>query len=143
MLRLTVIDSQGGSELITTDMYFRITGGAVWTRPGFDAFPPIRFSENAWIHDGTRFAGIRIEGKCRLVFGISMDPVAGSEVLESISLSGATLCGSGVPFAIYDPDRDVWRGADKDLWWHSLRVESAGLRHESELTATVQECRSL
>jgi hypothetical protein len=127
MLQLTVLDGQGGSELFTSSMYFRITGNAIWTRPG-DQPTPIRYTQGGWMYGTKHIAGVRIEGKCRLVFGISSEPASVSEILQSVSFDDRTLYASGIPFAIYDVSRDSWRGVAGNLWWQAFRVDSAELR---------------
>jgi hypothetical protein len=71
---------------------------------------------------------MRFQGKFRLVFGVPGDPAAVSGVLSALSVHGAILSANGVPFAVYEPDRDMWRGAVAETWWHSFRLESTELR---------------
>ena len=126
MIRLTLIGEQGRDAPRITWAYFRITGGAVWTRPGEG--PVVEYCGPVWRHLGVRWSGMRFEGKCRIVFGVLRDPVGASDLLDSVSIFDCTLCANGVPFAVYEPHREMWRGAAAETWWHSFRLESAELR---------------
>jgi hypothetical protein len=77
------------------------------------------------------WAGMRFEGKCRVVFGLPRDPAGVSDLLQSLSIHDCTLSANGIPFAVYEPRRDLWRGAIADAWWHAFRIESAGLRQSA------------
>ena len=126
MILLTLVDQEGRATPVTTWGYFRITGGVVWTRPGDE--PLVRYFQASWRYAGSQWPGMRFEGRCRIVFGLISDPAGVSDLLEEVSIFDCTLSANGVPLALLEPARDMWRGAGKDAWWHSFRVESAGLR---------------
>lgn len=125
MIRLSVIGEQGRAALVTTSGYFRITGGVVWLDPGQ---PLVRYVPPGWKFQDTIWSGLRLEGRCRLVFGLPRNPAGISDALESLSIYGTTLSANGIPFAVYDPERDMWRGVVAESWWHAFRIESVGLR---------------
>jgi hypothetical protein len=137
MIRLTVIGEQSRAMEITSALYFRITGGAVWIGPGVHA-PLVRYVGGRWEHGDVLWSGMRFEGKCRLVFGLPRDPAGVSDAIDSLSIHGNTLCANGIPFAAYDHQHEMWRGVEANSWWHAFRVESAAYRpasgrsHESE-----------
>ena len=126
MIRLTLIGEEGRAAPAITRAYFRITGGAVWTRPGDE--PLVRYFRPSWRYAEAQWLGMRFEGRCRIVFGLPRDPAGVSGLLDAVSIYGCTLSANGVPFAVLEPDRDMWRGVAQDSWWHSYRLESAGLR---------------
>jgi hypothetical protein len=125
VIRLTLI---GERPKVVADFfpYFRITGGVVWTTP--ELGPIARFDDEGWKHQGTRWAGMRFEGTCRLVFGLPRDPIGVSEQLQSLSISGRVLSANGIPFSVYEPTMETWRGAVSEIWWSAFRIESADLR---------------
>jgi hypothetical protein len=127
MIRLTFIGEPPKASLAETSLYFRITGGLLWTQPALG--PVASYVDERWKYTGTLWSGMRFEGKCRLVFGLARDPSAVSEELQSLSISGRVLSANGIPFAVYEPANDMWHGAIADTWWPAFRVESADLRH--------------
>ena len=129
MIRLTLIGDAARTVVAGNAPYFRVTDGAVWTRPGDD--PLVRYADATWLFLGEPWSGMRFEGKCRLVLGLPRDPVRVSDLLDAVSIIDCTLSANGVPFAVYLPDREVWRGAGTGTWWHSFRIESASLRPTS------------
>jgi hypothetical protein len=129
MIRLTVMDNEGGAAVVATSSYFRINGGAVWRRPGDDAL--VRYVDGAWQHLGMRWAGMRFEGGCRLVLGLPREPARVSDGLSGFSIHDCTLSTAGIPFALYVPLQDMWRGVAPETWWHAFRIESAGLRSDA------------
>jgi hypothetical protein len=71
---------------------------------------------------------MRFGGHCRLVFGLPRDPVAMSEQLQSLTIHRRVLSANGVPFAVFEPAKDMWHGAGTETWWRAFRVESIELR---------------
>ncbi len=128
MIRLTVLGNEGGAAVVATSSYFRITGGAVWTRPGDD--PLIRYVDPGWQYLGVRWAGMRFEGRCRLVLGLPREPERISEQVHDFSIHDCIISTAGIPFALYVPSQEMWRGVVPETWWHAFRIESAGLRAE-------------
>ena len=126
MIRLTLISEQAQASLAEGSAYFRINGGVVWTQP--TQRPLATYTKEGWKHEDALWSGMRFEGQCRLVFGLPRDPVGVSEQLQSLSIHDRILSANGVPFAVYEPARDMWRGAGADIWWHAFRVESIGMR---------------
>jgi hypothetical protein len=127
MIRLTVISEQARAMEITSALYFRITGGAVWIGPSVHA-PLVRYIGGSWEHGDVLWSGMRFEGKCRLVFGLPRDPAGVSDEIDSISIYGNTLSANGIPFAVYYHEREMWRGVEASSWWHAFRIESASFR---------------
>jgi hypothetical protein len=126
MIRLTLIGKRSQTPAVVESPYFRITGGAVWTRPGND--PLLRYAGPTWHYDGAHWSGMRFDGKCRLVFGLPRDPAGVSELLSVVTIHACALSTNGIPFAVYEPSREMWRGATGGVWWHSFRLESLSLR---------------
>lgn len=126
MIRLKFIGAQTETYLAQASAYFRIAGGVVWTRPEYG--PLAAYSEERWRHREVLWSGLQFEGQCRLVFGISCDPAGMSEPLQSLSIDHRVLSANGIPFAVYEPARDMWHGAHAGTWWHAFRVESIELR---------------
>jgi hypothetical protein len=71
---------------------------------------------------------MRFDGKCRLVFGLPRDPVGISGLLTVVTIYACALSCNGIPFAVYEPEREMWRGATSEVWWQSFRLESLSLR---------------
>jgi hypothetical protein len=114
---------------ITSAPYFRITGGAVWIAPGTSThLPLLRYVAGSWEHGDVLWSGMRFEGKCRLIFGLPRDPAGVSDEIDSLSIYGNTLSANGIPFALYNDDREMWQGVEANSWWHAFRVESAEIR---------------
>ncbi len=132
MIRLTVINEQGEAAVVASAPHFRITGGTIWIGPGRTGETPlVRFVGGHWQYASTFWSGLRFDGKCRLVFGLPREPSSVSDVLEGLSISDGVLTASGIPFALYDEERDMWKGVTANSWWHAFRVESAGKRQSS------------
>ena len=137
MIRLTVINEEGEAAVVVSAPYFRITGGAVWIGPGVPSdIPLVRFTRGRWQYASNGWAGLRFDGKCRLIFGPAREPTAVSDVLHGLSISGVALSANGIPFAVYDDDREMWKGATANSWWHAFRIESAELRESSTASET-------
>lgn len=136
MIRLIAISDQGESAIVASAPYFRITGGAVWTGPGQPGETPlVRLVGGQWQYASGLWAGLRFEGQCRLVFGLPREPLAVSEVLQGLSICNGTLTANGIPFAEYNEEFEMWKGAIANSWWHAFRIESAGLRDPSGTSA--------
>ena len=128
MIQLTVIDGQGSARLVATEPLFRINGAAIWLPERVTyAVPLVHYASGSWYYDARQWTGVRFEGPCRLVFGFPRDPPNVSDVLTGISIHNTTLTANGLPFAVYEPDRDVWHGTGKS-WWHAFRVEHVDVR---------------
>lgn len=128
MIRLTVMGNEGGAAVVAHSSYFRIYGGAVWTRPGDE--PLIRYVDGGWQYVGIRWAGMRFEGKCRLILGFPREPVRVSGELPDFSIHDCILSTAGIPIAVFAPPRDMWRGAVAETWWPAFRIESSEMRAE-------------
>lgn len=125
MIRLIAINEQGKAAIVADAPHFRITGGAVWIGPGqTNETPLVRLVNNRWHYASAQWVGLRFEGKCRLVFGLPREPSAVSDVLQGISIRDDTLAASGVPFALYDEEHEMWKGISAKTWWHAFRIES-------------------
>lgn len=126
MIRLTVMGNEGGVAVVATSFFFRIYGGSVWTRPGDE--PLIRYVDDGWQYLGVRWAGMRFEGRCRMVLGFPREPERVSGELPDFSIHDCVLSTGGIPVAVYVPSQDMWRGAIPETWWHAFRIESAEMR---------------
>jgi hypothetical protein len=132
MIRLTVIGDQGRAAVVISAPYFRITGGSVWIGPSVSGERPlVRYVSGRWQFGDALWSGLRFDGQCRLVFGLARDPLGVSDELNGLSLYRDILAANGIPFAIYDDGREMWRGVAANTWWHAFRVESAGFRKRS------------
>lgn len=142
MIRLTVINEEGKAAIVVSAPYFRLTGGAIWIGPGAPRDTPlVRFARGRWQYASNGWAGLRFDGECRLIFGSAREPSAVSDVLQGLSISGVELLANGIPFAVYDDDREMWKGASANSWWHAFRIEGAALR-ESSSTSEEQPVRA-
>lgn len=121
-----MIRADAEAAVVDTSEYFRITGGVVWTRPGRVTLAT--YAEGRWRYQAVLWTGMRFEGPSRLVFGISSEPAGVSERLQSLAIDGEVLSVKGVPFALYDPVREMWHRVDGASWWHAFRIESVELR---------------
>lgn len=122
MIRLTVIGEGSSAERVATESIFRITGPAVWLPDRVSRGTPLtHYSSGFWHYKGRVWSGLRFDGRCVLMFGLPRDPAGTSDRLSGISIHGTSLIANGLPFAEYDPDKDIWHGANR--WWHAFRVE--------------------
>jgi hypothetical protein len=129
VISLVVVSDLGAASVVASAPYFRITGGSVWIGPDSTGEMPLaRYFAGRWLHGDVLWSGVQFEGKCRLVFGLPRDPAGVSGRIDQLSLEGHTLSANGIPFAVYDHRREMWRGAGANRWWHAFRVESAELR---------------
>lgn len=126
MIRLTVMGNEGGAAVVANSPYFRIYGGAVWTRPGDE--PLIRYVAGGWHYVGIRWAGMRFEGNSRLVLGFPREPERVSGELPDFSIHDCILSTAGIPVAVYVPLQEVWRSAVTEVCWPAFRIEAAELR---------------
>ena len=140
MIRLTLIGEQDTVAFVTSAPYFRITDGTIWTGPGLEGeVPLVRHVAGSWKHDNLLWSGMRFEGKIRLIFGVPRDPSGVSDELDGVSVTGTTLSANGIPFAVYDQDLQMWRGAVQNRWWHAFRIESAGFRQSLDKPSESEE----
>ncbi len=140
MIRLTVLSDLGPATQLVSAPFFRITGSAVWIGPtaGADA-ALVRYVGGLWEHGDTFWSGMRFEGWCRLVFGLPREPSRVSDEVASLSIHGGTMSISGIPFAVYDDVRDMWRGVGANTWWHAFRIESSELREPLDSSSEERE----
>lgn len=136
MIRLTLIGEQDRATFVTSAPYFRIIGGMVSIAPSAglegEAPPLVRHvGEGSWKHANELRMGMRFEGRMRLVFGLPRDPSGVSDELEGLSITGKSLSANGIPFAVYDQELQMWRGAGNNRWWHAFRIESASFREST------------
>jgi hypothetical protein len=126
VIELTLMDVRGSVRVARSAPFFRITGGTVWTSPGDGRI--VRLTSGGWEFDGQFWEGMRFEGPSKLVMGLPREPTSLSEVLQSVSITREVLSANGIPFAAYDAQRDMWRSAIAEIWWHAFRIESVGNR---------------
>ncbi len=137
MIRLTFIGEGLSTAFEDLMAYYRVTQGMVWTGPG--SGPIATWAGDGWMYQGRLWPGMRFEGNCRLILGLPRDPVAVSEPLSSVSVSGRTLFANGLPFAIYDPAREHWHGVLGSLSWPAFRIEAVEMRDSDPTRASNDE----
>lgn len=136
MIRLTVVLEDDGAVHVASALYFRITGGAVWIGPGAGAgLPLVKHTSDGWHYGGRLWSGMRFEGRCRVIFGVPADPAGVSDVIDALAIHERRLSANGVPFAHYDADLEMWRGAGANVWWHAFRIEAADFRESLAQTS--------
>ena len=142
MIRLTAVGAENSTELLATEPVFRITGAAVWIPHRVSRGTPLaHYSGGLWQHERRLWSGLRFDGPCRLSFGLPRDPAGTSDELRGISVHGARLIANGLPFAVYEADKDMWHGADR--WWHAFRIEYVSIaKATSADTSSVSGRRS-
>ena len=122
MLNLTFIDGAVETAVVASSPYFRITGGTLHHRDEGHALA--MFDQESWKSGPVQFSGLRIEGVCQLVSGITRDLRPACEPLTTLAVDGRILLANSRPFARYDPTRDMWDSLIRISSWHSLRIVS-------------------
>jgi hypothetical protein len=136
MIRLTLSGAAAASEVTLSATIFRVTGGIVWDQLGHLLIA--HYSDGLWIHETRRFRHLAFDGPCRLAFGLSRDPAAITEPVESLLISGSVLRVNGVPVAQYVPNSDMWRGIFRQSWWMALQIVMADQFPKLEENPAVQ-----
>jgi hypothetical protein len=123
MLNLTFIDGAVETAVVISSPFFRITGGTIHELD--EGRPLAMFVAGGWKYGPMVFAGVRFAGSCQLVAGITRDlhPLCGP--LKTLALDGPILLANSVPFARYDPDREMWDNLLRPSSWRALRIVSA------------------
>lgn len=121
MLHLTFIDGAVETAVVASSHCFRITGGTIHGQHGG---PLAIFDSDGWNHGPMRFAGLRFAGESRLVWGIARDPHPAADSLATLALDGRILLANSLPFARYDPKRDMWDSLVRPRSWHAVRIVS-------------------
>lgn len=123
MLHLTFIDGAVETAVVASSPYFRITGGTVHELDEGRALAI--FEADGWTHGYVRFSGVRFEGTSQLVAGITRDLHPLCEPLRTLALDGRILLANAIPFARYDPKREMWDSLLRPSTWRALRIVSA------------------
>jgi hypothetical protein len=122
MLNLTFIDGAVETAVVASSPYFRVTGGTLHHRDENGALAI--FDHGGWKSGPVHFSGFRIAGICQLVSGITRDLQPVCEPLKSLAVDGRILLANALPFARYDPRRDMWDSLVRFSSWHGLRIVS-------------------
>jgi hypothetical protein len=122
MLNLTFIDGAVETAVVASSPYFRITGGTLHHRDESGALAI--FDHGGWKSGPVHFSGFRIVGVCQIVSGITRDLRTVCEPLASLAVDGRILLANSVPFARYDPRRDMWDSLIRFSSWAGLRIVS-------------------
>jgi hypothetical protein len=126
MVRLRVHQpGEGPPAVLSSAARYRIAGGSIWMRPGA---PLLRYGGSGWQHCGISWPVVELQGPCRLVLGPLENPHGVSEPLESLCLRARELLVGREAVAVYEPQRNVWRGLRAGARWQSFSIESASLR---------------
>jgi hypothetical protein len=119
MLHLTFIDGPVETAIVASSPCFRITGGTLHTDEGGTL---AIFDDGHWKLGPVSFSGVRIQGICQLLSGITRDLQPVCEPLTTLAVDGRILLANALPFARYDPRRDMWDGLLRQSSWHTLRI---------------------
>ncbi len=102
-----------------------------------------RFVAGRWKYAEVLWSGLRFESHCQLVFGLARDPLGVSEDIGDVLIDGFTLLVRGVPFAVFDRARDMWRGIGTESWWHAFRIESVQPQRPAMVSRTLERLQSV
>lgn len=130
MIRLSVFAPGTHAVEMISAPYFRVCGGAVWTRPGESAL--LLYQQPRWQYCGVLWSGMHFEGRCRLVFGVPRDLEGMSATFQSLSIEERVLSSGGVPLATYEPGDECWHGLAANVWCASFRIESEILHADAD-----------
>ncbi len=78
-----------------------------------------------WIHAGVPYSSLRFAGAARLLFGLPRHPWRLSETFQTLTLEGSALLSADTCVASYIVSCDMWRAADRPIWWRSMHVLDA------------------
>jgi hypothetical protein len=78
-----------------------------------------------WIHAGVAYSSLRFAGAARLLFGLPRHPWRLSETFQTLTLEGSALLSAGTCVASYIVSCDMWRAADRPIWWRSMHLLDA------------------
>ncbi len=80
------------------------------------------FDDGSWKTGPVRFSGSasRVPASCSTGITRDLQPVC--EPLETLALDGCILLANALPFARYDPKRDMWDGLMRQSSWHAFRI---------------------
>jgi hypothetical protein len=123
MLHLTFIDGAVETAVVVSSPHFRITGGTIHELDEGRALAI--FENDGWTHGHVHFSGVRFEGTSQLVAGITRDLHPLCEPLKTLALDGRILLANSLPFARYDPKREMWDSLLRSSSWRALRIVSA------------------
>jgi hypothetical protein len=122
MLNLTFIDGAVETAVVASSPYFRLTGATLHQRDESGALAI--FDHGSWKSGPVHFSGFRIVGVCQIVSGITRDLRPVCEPLASLAVDGRILLANAMPFARYDPRRDMWDSLIRFSSWAGLRIIS-------------------
>lgn len=125
MIYLQVFADGVKSARVAIEPYFRVSGGAVWTRPEERLLLQVR--ENSWELGQILWRGMRFVGCCRLIFGVPRDIEGVSSEFDDLMIERRTLYAEDRALATYDPAYDSWRSVSSEVRCHAFRIESADI----------------
>jgi hypothetical protein len=133
MIHLSVFAGGVKTIRIASEPYFRVTGGAIWTRPEERLVLQIR--EASWEFGQILWKGMRFIGRCRLIFGVQRDVEGVSTEFDGLTVERKTLYTKGIALATYDAAYDSWWSLTSEVRCHAFRIESAELA-QTEILGT-------
>jgi hypothetical protein len=123
MIHLSVFAGGVKSVRVASEPYFRVTGGAIWTRPEERLLLQIR--DASWEFGHILWKGMRFIGRCRLIFGVPRDVEGVSTEFDGLMVENKTLYTKDLPLATYDAAYDTWWSLTSEVRCHAFRIESA------------------
>jgi hypothetical protein len=123
MIHLNVFAAGVKPLRVASEPYFRVSGGAIWTRPEEPVLLQVRGA--SWEYGSILWKGMRFVGRCRLIFGVPRDVDGVSTEFHGLLVAKRTLYTNGLALATYDPAYDAWRSLASGVRCHAFRVESA------------------
>jgi hypothetical protein len=125
VIQLNVFATGVPAVRVAWEPYFRVSGGAVWTRPEERLLLQARGS--SWEFGNILWNGIRFIGRCRLIFGVPRDVEGVSTELDGLTIERLTLHSRSQALASYDPSYDSWWSLTSEVRCNAFRIESADL----------------
>jgi hypothetical protein len=123
MIHLSVFAGGVKAVRVASEPYFRVTGGAIWTRP--EERLVLQLRDTSWEFGHILWKGIRFSGRCRLIFGVPRDVQGVSTEFDGLMVEKKTLYTKGLGLARYDAAYDSWWSLTSKVRCHAFRIESA------------------
>jgi hypothetical protein len=127
MIQLSVFANGIKTVRVTSEPYFRISGGTIWTRP--EARFVLKIRGSSWEFGRILWKGVRFVGPCRLIFGVPRAVDAVSTQFNGLTIERQTLYSKNVALATYDAAFDAWWSRSSEVRCHAFRIESAEVAH--------------
>jgi hypothetical protein len=123
MIHLSVFAGGVKAVQVASEPYFRVTGGAIWTRPEEPVLLQVRGA--SWEYGNILWKGMRFVGRCRLIFGVPRGVEGVSTEFHGLTVAKRTLYTNGFALATYDAAFDAWWSLTSGVRCHAFRIESA------------------